>query len=186
MPPHAGQRNRRDQANRRASGASGGSRTGSAGRRVIREGDPGATSRCTVPERRWRIALTLTLAIYGWQCLRSRYLPLARQPRPRDPRDRAPGIRLRRRVPHAAGGTLFQLLVPTVFIVALLRHGDRHGATVPLWWLGQNCWNVSLYIKDARTQELPLVGGGSTIGRSCLGSSLGWTGIKPSAGQSSS
>jgi hypothetical protein len=58
------------------------------------------------------------------------------------------------------GGTLFQLLVPTAFVVALLRQGDRHGATVPLWWLGQNCWNVSLYIKDARTPELPLVGGG--------------------------
>ncbi|MBA3316493.1 MAG: hypothetical protein H0T50_00175 [Gemmatimonadales bacterium] len=58
------------------------------------------------------------------------------------------------------GGTLFQLLVPAGFVVALLRQGDRHGATVPLWWLGQNCWNVSLYIKDARAQELPLVGGG--------------------------
>ena len=57
-------------------------------------------------------------------------------------------------------GTLFQLLVPAAFVVALLRQGDRHGATVPLWWLGQNCWNVSLYIKDARAQELPLLGGG--------------------------
>jgi hypothetical protein len=44
--------------------------------------------------------------------------------------------------------------------VALWRQGDRHGATVPLWWLGQNCWNISVYIKDPRAQELPLVGGG--------------------------
>jgi hypothetical protein len=58
------------------------------------------------------------------------------------------------------GGSLFQLLVPAVFAVALWRQGDRHGATVPLWWLGQNCWNVSVYIKDARTEALPLVGGG--------------------------
>ena len=26
--------------------------------------------------------------------------------------------------------------------------------------MGQNCWNISVYIKDARAQELPLVGGG--------------------------
>jgi hypothetical protein len=58
------------------------------------------------------------------------------------------------------GGTLMQLIVPIVFMVALWRGGDRHGATVPLWWLGQNCWNISVYIKDARAQELPLVGGG--------------------------
>ena len=58
------------------------------------------------------------------------------------------------------GGTLFQLLVPAAFVVALWRQGDRHGATVPLWWLGQNCWNISVYIKDAQAQVLPLVGGG--------------------------
>lgn len=58
------------------------------------------------------------------------------------------------------GGTLFQLLVPAAFVVALWRKGDRHGATVPLWWLGQNCWNISVYVRDARTEELPLVGGG--------------------------
>lgn len=58
------------------------------------------------------------------------------------------------------GGTLFQLLVPAAFAVALWRRGDRHGATVPLWWLGQNCWNISVYVKDARAQQLPLVGGG--------------------------
>jgi hypothetical protein len=58
------------------------------------------------------------------------------------------------------GGTLLQLIVPAAFAVALWRKGDRHGATVPLWWLGQNCWNISVYIRDAQAQELPLVGGG--------------------------
>jgi hypothetical protein len=58
------------------------------------------------------------------------------------------------------GGTLLQLLVPAVFAAALWRQGDRHGATVPLWWLGQSCWNVARYVRDARTQALPLVGGG--------------------------
>ncbi|HEX3273948.1 MAG TPA: hypothetical protein VHR43_03765, partial [Gemmatimonadales bacterium] len=50
---------------------------------------------------------------------------------------------------------------------------DRHGASVPLWWLGQNCWNVSVYIKDARTQELPLVGGGEHDWALILGR-FGW------------
>jgi len=33
-------------------------------------------------------------------------------------------------------------------------------ATVPLWWLGQNCWNIARYVRDAQTEALPLVGGG--------------------------
>jgi hypothetical protein len=112
-------------------------------------------------ERRWRTALTLVLAAYGWQCLRApesyRWL---------DSLDLA--IHETGHLVFAfggetltlLGGTLFQLLVPAAFAVALWRQGDRHGATVPLWWLGQNCWNISVYIKDAQAQVLPLVGGG--------------------------
>lgn len=44
--------------------------------------------------------------------------------------------------------------------MALWKAGDRHGATVPLWWLGQNFWNIAVYVRDARAQELPLLGGG--------------------------
>lgn len=59
-----------------------------------------------------------------------------------------------------AGGTLFQLIVPAAFVWYFARRGDRHAATVPLWWIAQNLWNVSVYVRDARAQELPLVGGG--------------------------
>lgn len=59
-----------------------------------------------------------------------------------------------------AGGTLFQLIVPSVFVWYFVRRRDLHAATVPLWWVAQNCWNISVYVRDARTQELPLVGGG--------------------------
>lgn len=59
-----------------------------------------------------------------------------------------------------AGGTLFQLIVPCAFLIYFLRRGDRHAATVPLWWIAQNFWNISVYVKDARAMELPLVGGG--------------------------
>jgi hypothetical protein len=118
-------------------------------------------NRYSLVERRWRTALTLVLAIYGWQCLRSpatyRWL---------DSLDLA--IHETGHLVFAAGGeflmllggTLFQLLIPSALAVALWRQGDRHGATIPLWWLGQNCWNISVYIKDARAEELPLVGGG--------------------------
>jgi len=59
-----------------------------------------------------------------------------------------------------AGGTLFQLIVPATFVWYFARRRDRHAATVPLWWLAQNLWNISVYVRDARAQELPLVGGG--------------------------
>jgi hypothetical protein len=118
-------------------------------------------SQYSVQERRWRTALTLVLAVYGWQCLRApgNYGWL-------DSLDLA--IHETGHLVFAfggetltlLGGTLFQLLVPAAFVVALWRQGDRHGATVPLWWLGQNCWNISVYIKDAQAQVLPLVGGG--------------------------
>lgn len=112
-------------------------------------------------ERRWRLALTLLLAGYGWQ--------LARTPgqfRWLDSLDLAIHevghlvFAFGGQVLTILGGTLLQLLIPAAFIVALRRQGDPHGATVPLWWLGQNCLNIAVYIKDARAQELPLVGGG--------------------------
>lgn len=58
------------------------------------------------------------------------------------------------------GGTLFQLALPAAFAVYFWRRADRHAATVALWWVAQNCWNVSVYVRDARSQALPLVGGG--------------------------
>lgn len=49
-----------------------------------------------------------------------------------------------------------QLIVPGTFVLALWRGGDHHGATVPLWWLGQNCWNISVYVMDAASEEFPV------------------------------
>ena len=60
----------------------------------------------------------------------------------------------------ALGGTLFQLIVPLVFAVSFLTRGDRHAASVMVWWVGQNCVNIGRYMADAVVQELPLVGGG--------------------------
>lgn len=128
----------------------------------------------TTIDRRWRVVLTLLLAIYGFICLRNpgeyRWL---------DSLDLA--IHETGHLVFVVGGetlaimsgTLFQLIVPAALAVALCRAGDRHGATVPLWWLGQNCWNISVYIRDARAQELPLVGGGEHDWAALLGQ-WGW------------
>ena len=59
-----------------------------------------------------------------------------------------------------AGGTLFQLIMPALFAGDFWRRGDRHAASVALWWVGQNCGHIATYVADARAQELPLVGGG--------------------------
>jgi len=58
------------------------------------------------------------------------------------------------------GGTILQIVMPCVFVGYFLRRRDRHAASVALWWVGQNLWNVSVYVRDARAQDLPLVGGG--------------------------
>jgi hypothetical protein len=71
------------------------------------------------------------------------------------------------------GGTLFQLMLPVAFVVYFWRRTDRHAATVALWWVAQNCWNVSVYVADARAQALPLVGGGEHDWAYLLGR-LGW------------
>ena len=62
-----------------------------------------------------------------------------------------------------AGGTLFQLIVPLTFLAYFLRFGPRRddfAASVMLWWVAVNLWNIAVYMADARTQALPLVGGG--------------------------
>jgi hypothetical protein len=71
------------------------------------------------------------------------------------------------------GGTLFQLALPAAFVIYFWKRADRHAASVALWWVAQNCWNVSVYVRDARAQALPLVGGGEHDWAYLLGR-LGW------------
>jgi hypothetical protein len=59
-----------------------------------------------------------------------------------------------------AGGTLFQLIMPLLFVGYFWHREDRHAASVALWWVAQNCGNIATYAADARAQELSLVGGG--------------------------
>ena len=62
---------------------------------------------------------------------------------------------------HFLGGTLFQLAIPLAAGAhLLLRKESPFGATLCLWWFGENLLGVSAYMADARELKLPLVGGG--------------------------
>jgi hypothetical protein len=62
---------------------------------------------------------------------------------------------------HYLGGTLGQLLVPAALLARfLLWERQPFAAAVCSWWLGQNFINISIYMADARSLSLPLVGGG--------------------------
>lgn len=58
------------------------------------------------------------------------------------------------------GGTLFQLLIPAVFVVYFALRGETSGTAFGVFWLGENGLYAATYIADARTMDLPLVGGG--------------------------
>jgi hypothetical protein len=60
---------------------------------------------------------------------------------------------------YTLGGTLMQILLPSLIIWYFLRNSYRTGAQVGLLWLSQNLINISVYAADARAQALPLLGG---------------------------
>jgi hypothetical protein len=62
---------------------------------------------------------------------------------------------------HYLGGTLGQLLVPAL-LAAYFLIGRREplGAACCTWWAGESLVNVAVYMRDARSLALPLVGGG--------------------------
>jgi hypothetical protein len=64
------------------------------------------------------------------------------------------------------GGTLGQLFVPSAFTVYFFLRRELYSAAVTFFWIGQNLFNISVYIKDAQAMVLPLVtvgGGGDSI-----------------------
>jgi len=58
------------------------------------------------------------------------------------------------------GGTIFQLLIPSVCAIHLWRQENRLGWQLCVFWVGESLLNISVYAGDAITQALPLVGGG--------------------------
>lgn len=60
---------------------------------------------------------------------------------------------------HVLGGTLGQLMVPAVLMIAFLLKRNCFGAAVGLWWLGESLLDIAPYIHDARAGQLMLLGG---------------------------
>ena len=58
------------------------------------------------------------------------------------------------------GGSLTQVLVPIVCGIAFLTTSPNpFGAAVMCWWTGENLMDVAVYINDARSLTLVLLGG---------------------------
>ena len=62
-----------------------------------------------------------------------------------------------------AAGSLFQILLPLIFVIYFFLKGNRFAAALLLFGVGQNIINVSVYISDAIVMQLPLLGGDSVI-----------------------
>jgi len=58
------------------------------------------------------------------------------------------------------GGTLGQLMFPLAVLVAFYRQRATFSCAFAMLWLGENLFNIAVYMADARVQLLPLVGNG--------------------------
>lgn len=56
------------------------------------------------------------------------------------------------------GGSILQILLPLAWFAIALRQRSSV-APFPLFWVGENIMDVSLYIRDAQVRHLPLLGG---------------------------
>ena len=58
------------------------------------------------------------------------------------------------------GGTLGQLTFPAVALAIFIKRRHTLGVALAGAWIGENLFNIARYMSDARSQALPLVGGG--------------------------
>ena len=58
------------------------------------------------------------------------------------------------------GGTIGQLTFPVIVAVSCWRKGQALGFAAAIIWFFENWLNIARYMADARTLQLPLVGGG--------------------------
>ncbi len=66
-------------------------------------------------------------------------------------------------IPGVLGGSLFQIIIPAIFAGYFFRSRQRFSGAMTLIWVAQSMVNVSIYIKDARAQQLSLLGGENSI-----------------------
>lgn len=60
---------------------------------------------------------------------------------------------------HTLGGTLMQILIPLIFSLYFYKNEQYFSASLLLFWLSQNFFDISLYAGDAVKLELELLGG---------------------------
>ncbi|GBD91741.1 hypothetical protein BMS3Abin04_02473 [bacterium BMS3Abin04] len=60
---------------------------------------------------------------------------------------------------YTAGGSLMQIIIPSLFIYYFLSNKKRIGAQISLFYLAENLMNIGVYAADARARKLPLLGG---------------------------
>lgn len=58
------------------------------------------------------------------------------------------------------GGTILQLAIPIYIFSIFRKQGNQLASHWAMIWIAQNLFNVARYLGDARSQMLPLVGGG--------------------------
>jgi hypothetical protein len=64
---------------------------------------------------------------------------------------------------HVLGGSLFQVMIPAIFSGYFFFRREWFSASMILMWVGYNLVNVSAYIGDSVTMQLPLLGGDNVI-----------------------
>lgn len=57
------------------------------------------------------------------------------------------------------GGTLGQLMIPLIIVIAFWRQRDAVGFSICLFWFFENFLDIAIYMADARALQLQLIGG---------------------------
>lgn len=62
-----------------------------------------------------------------------------------------------------AGGSLFQIIMPAIFVGYFCYQRQLFSAALVLFWVGESILNVSVYAGDSLALQLPLLGGADTL-----------------------
>ena len=64
---------------------------------------------------------------------------------------------------YVLGGSLMQVLLPSLFVVYFYATGQKYSAALTLFWVGENLLNVAAYAGDAIKMQMPLLFGDNSI-----------------------
>jgi hypothetical protein len=62
-----------------------------------------------------------------------------------------------------AGGSLFQVIMPAIFVGYFIWKKNFYSAAMVLFWVGESILNVSIYAGDSLALQLPLIGGEDSL-----------------------